>query len=179
MTYIELNSKERIMLEHITSNSLDARLVLRAYALIWLDEGESVDQIAQHLSVSRQTVYNWALRFQQRQDFDLLARLSDAPRSGRPPTAKGIIDSLIDEVISSDPRQLGYNSTVWTAPLLVYYLSAEYQIEVSSDSVSRAISRLRVKWKRPRHTLAMRTTTWRQAKGGLKRGFSTSSEQSL
>lgn len=179
MTYIELNSKERIMLEHIISSSLDARHLMRAYALIWLDEGESVDGIAQHLSVSRQTIYNWAIRFQQCQDLDLLARLSDAPRSGRPPTAKGIIDSLIEKVISSDPRQLGYNSKVWTAPLLVYYLSAEHQIEVSSDSVSRAISRLRVKWKRPRHILARRPSTWRQAKGGLKRGFSTSSEQSL
>jgi transposase len=166
MTYIELNGKQRVMLDHIISNSSDARQVMRAYALIWLDDGESVEEIAHQLQVSRQSIYNWALRFQQRQELDLDARLADATRSGRPCTAKGIIDSLIEEVIDSDPRQLGYHSTVWTAPLLVFYLSTKHEIEVSSDSVSRAITRLGIKWKRPRHTLALRSATWRQAKGG-------------
>lgn len=166
MTYLELNSKERYLLERILSDSLDARQVLRAYALIWLDEGDLVEEIAQRLSVSRQTIYNWVMRFQQRQDLDLSARLADAPRSGRPCTAKGIIDSLIEEVIDTDPRDIGYGSTVWTASLLVAYLHAEYKIEVSTDSVSLALARLKIRWKRPRHHLALRPDTWRQAKGG-------------
>jgi|SRR5215210_3439030 len=166
MTYLELNSKERILLEHIISDSLDARQLLRAYALIWLNEGDSVEQIAQRLSVSRQTIYNWAIRLHQRQDLDLSARVADAPRSGRPCTAKGIIDSLIEEVIDDDPRDRGYASTVWTAPLLVAYLRTKHAIEVSSDSVSLALARLKIRWKRPRHHLALRSDTWRQAKGG-------------
>jgi transposase len=166
MSYIELSSKEQIMLEHIISNSRDARQVLRAYALIWLDEGSSAQEVSQQLSVSRQSIYNWAVRFRQRKDLDLQSRVADAPRSGRPCTAKGIIDSLIEEVLDTDPRQLGYRSTVWTAPLLVVYLSKEHRIDVSSDSVSLALARLRVRWKRPRHNLALRPDTWRQAKGG-------------
>jgi transposase len=166
MTYIELNGKERIMLESIISSSSDARQVLRADALLWLDEGFSVDEVAQQLQVSRQSIYNWASRFQQRSDIERIKRLADASRSGRPCTAKGIIDSLIAEIIVLDPRQLGYRSTIWTAPLLVSYLSHQHQIDVSTDSVSRAIVRLRLQWKRPRHHLAMRSPTWRQAKGG-------------
>lgn len=166
MTYIELNGKERLMLESIISSSADPRQVLRAYALLWLDDGYSVDEVAQQLHVSRQSIYNWASRFQQRANVELIARLADASRSGRPCTAKGIIDSLIAEIIDLDPRQLGYRSTVWTAPLLVSHLSHQHQIDVSTDSVSRAIARLRIKWKRPRHHLAMRSPTWRQAKGG-------------
>jgi len=166
MTYIDLNSKERILLERIISDSKDVRQVLRAYALIWLDEGDAVEEISQRLSVSRQTIYNWAFRFQQRQDFDLSARVTDAPRSGRPCTAKGIIDPLIEEIIDSDPRTIGYGSTVWTTPLLVTYLSKEHNIKVSSDSVSLALARLSIRWKRPRHHLALRSNTWRQAKGG-------------
>src|SRR5207253_11358136 len=165
MTSMELNSKERVILEHLISASPDARQVMRAYALIWLDEGEPVDEIAQRLGISRQSVYNWALRVQQRDDSELHSRLADAPRSGRPCTAKGVIDSLVQEVIDTDPRQLGYRSTIWTAPLLVSYLSREQAIEVSADSVSRALTRLRIKWKRPRHHLALRSPTWRQAKG--------------
>ena len=174
MTYLELNSNERILLDHIISSSRDAREVRRAYALLWLNEGDSVEEIAHRFVVSRQSVYNWALRFQQREARELLPRLADAPRSGRPCTAKGVIDSLIEEVIDTDPRTLGYRSTVWTAPLLVVYLSHEHGIEVSSDSVSRAIARLRMKWKRPRHTLALRPEAWRQAQGGSKPGFSPS-----
>jgi transposase len=166
MTSIELNSKQRITLERIISASRDARQVLRAYALLWLDEGEPVDDVAQRLGVSRQSVYNWVWRFSHRDDDNLSLRLADAPRSGRPCTAKGIIDPIIDEIIAEDPRQLGYRSTVWTAPLLVAHLKSHHNIEVSIDSVALAIARLRIKWKRPRHHLAMRSPTWRQAKGG-------------
>jgi transposase len=166
MTSIELNSKQRFILEKIISAAHDARQVTRAYALLWLDEGDSVEEVAQRLGVSRQSIYNWAWRFFQRDNDDLSLRLADAPRSGRPCTAKGIIDPIIDSLIAGDPRQLGYRSTVWTAPLLVAHLKSEHGIEVSTDSVALAIARLRIKWKRPRHHLALRSPTWRQAKGG-------------
>jgi len=96
----------------------------------------------------------------------------DAARSGRPATAKGIIDPLIEAALELDPRQLGYHATVWTAPLLVFHLRQKHHQRVSYTSVRLAIVRLRIRWKRPRHTLALRPQTWRQAKGGLKGGFS-------
>src|SRR5512142_2566419 len=84
-----------------TSRSIlhSARECCRALAVLWLAEGETADQVAQLLYVSRQTVYNWAERFQQRQGLDLRSRLADDPRHGRPPSALGIIDPLIAEVI--------------------------------------------------------------------------------
>ena len=44
---------------------------------------------------------------------------STLPAAGRPPTASGVIDPLIAEVIDDDPRESGYRSTNWTAALLV------------------------------------------------------------
>jgi transposase len=166
MTEFILSDKERIRLQQVVSNSRDAHLVLRAYALLWLDDGDSISEIAQRLCVSRQSVYNWANRFHARASDEFLSRLADATRSGRPCIATGIIDPLIDAVIDFDPRQLGYRSTVWTAPLLVEYLRQHHQVSVSDDSVRLAIERLRIRWKRPRHRLALRSETWRQAKGG-------------
>ena len=166
MTDSILSRRERAKMQDLITHSHDARQTLRAYALLWLDDGESVPEIAQHLGVTRQTVYNWASRFQARTDLEITLRLLDAPRCGRPCTATGIIDPLIDAVIERDPRDLDYRSTVWTAPLLVEYLRDEHQLEVSDDSVRLAIARLRVRWKRPRHQLALRPKTWRQAKGG-------------
>lgn len=166
MTDFILSRSERAKMQDLIAHSHDARQTLRAYALLWLDDGESMPDIAQHLGVTRQTVYNWVRRFQARTDLEISLRLVDAPRCGRPCTATGIIDPLIDSVIERDPREFDYRSTVWTAPLLVEYLRDEHQVVVSDDSVRLAIARLRVRWKRPRHQLALRPQTWRQAKGG-------------
>jgi transposase len=166
MTDSILSRRERAKLQDLIAHPHDARQTLRAYALLWLDDGESVPEVAQRLGVSRQTVYNWASRFQARTGLALTSRLSDAPRCGRPCTAAGIIDPLIDSIIERDPREFDYRSTVWTAQLLVTYLRDEHHLVVSDDSVRLAIARLQVRWKRPRHHLALRPQTWRQAKGG-------------
>jgi transposase len=166
MTDSILSNKERRNLEALITQARDTRQALRAYALLWLDDGESVPEVARRLGVTRQTVYNWMSRFQRRASLDMATRLLDAPRCGRPCTACGIIDPLIDAVIDTDPRELDYRSTVWTARLLVRYLRDEHELIVSDDSVRAAIARLQIRWKRPRHRLALRPQTWRQAKGG-------------
>src|SRR5215210_3263500 len=164
MASVMLSTRQRIELETFMLHTPSAKERCRAQAVLWLDEGETADQVAELLHVSRQTVDNWAGRYLQRQGLDISSRLADAPRPGRPPTALGVIDPLIAEVIDTDPRNLGYHSTVWTAPLLGEYLKQVHGIEVSRKSISLAIARLRFRWKRPRHHLAQRSETWRQAK---------------
>jgi transposase len=166
MTSITLSDRLRRELEDLLTHIPSAKERCRAQAVLWLAEGESVEQVAELLHISRQTVYNWTERFEQRQGLDLRSRLADAPRPGRPPTALGVIDPLIAEVIDGDPRDLGYHSTVWTAPLLCEYLKQVHGIAVSRKSVSSAIARLGIRWKRPRYQLARRPETWRQSKGG-------------
>jgi transposase len=146
----------------------DATQLRRAQGLLWLDDGQAVAAVADLLLVSRQTVYHWIESFRERTDLDVADRLLDAPRSGRPATALGIIDPLIDAVIDGDPRDYGYRATVWTAPLLQRYLGEAHGLETSGKSVRRAIARLGIRWKRPRHRLGLRPATWRQAKGGSK-----------
>lgn len=166
MDDFSLSREERAQLQTLVAHTHDARQALRACALLWLDDGESASEVARRLGVTRQTVYNWAGRLELHDESEVAARLSDAPRCGRPCTATGIIDPLIDAVIERDPRELDYRSTVWTASLLVAYLRDEHGLAVSDDSVRLAIARLSIRWKRPRHRLALRPATWRQAKGG-------------
>lgn len=166
MTDLELSISERQALEQLIAHTHDARLLRRAYTLLWLDDGESVAEIAEHWHVSRQSVHNWVDRYAECPTGDLVVRLSDAARSGRPCTAHGVIDPLIDAVIDTDPHTFGYRSTSWTAALLVRYLTDVHQLVVSCQSVRLAIARLRIRWKRPRHQLALRPATWRQSKGG-------------
>lgn len=165
MAPFALSARRRSDLEVILTHTPSARQRCRAQALLWLAEGAGAGEVAELLHVSRQTVYNWVSEYHERAELPLAERLRDAPRPGRPLTAGGI-DPLIAEVIDSDPRELGYRSTVRTAPLLSRYLHDRHRIAVCDRTVSRAIARLGIRWKRPRHHLARRPDTWRQSKGG-------------
>jgi transposase len=166
MAVVKLKAREVIQLEELVLTATDSRQLKRAQALLWLDAGESVEEIADRLQITQQSVYNWIARFVGRAEVEMAGRVADGPRSGRPRTTLEIIDPLIDQVIDRDPRTLGYNSTIWTAALLQHYLATAWQRKVSTKSVSRALTRLRIGWKRPRHQLALRDPYWRQAKGG-------------
>jgi transposase len=167
MARLSLSQRQRGELEQLVSHTPLAKERCRAQALLWIAEGADVAEVAELLQVSRQTIYNWLSRFQERAQLDLRARLLDAPRLGRPRAASGTIDERVAAVIDDDPRKFGYHATVWTAPLLSRYLHDHHGIEVSERTVGRAIDRLGIVWKRPRHELDLRPKTWRQSKGGL------------
>jgi transposase len=166
MALVSFSPRQRLELEYLASHNPVAQERCRAQALLWLEEGESAEQVAEALRVSRRTIYHWVDRLDDRDGLNLKQRLADAPRPGRPRTGDGGVDSWIAEVIDSDPRALDYHQTVWTAPLLVRYLHDHHEVEVSRKTVSRAIARLSIRWKRPRHHLGRRPETWRQSKGG-------------
>lgn len=170
MALFKLTKPQCQALVDLAGHTCDATTLRRAQALLWLDDGERVVEVSERLSVSRQVIYQWIALYRRDTSVDLETQLAVGMRSGRPPTVKGIIDPLIDEVIDHDPHTFDYNSTVWTAPLLSDYLQSQHCLSASVSSVKLAISRLGIRWKRPRHHLSLRPQTWRQAKGGLKRG---------
>lgn len=172
MTPFRLNYRERQGLENLMRHATEAMALRRTQALLWLDGGESVQQVADRLRVSRQAVYKWLAHFQARQTFALQTRVAPGRHSGRPRTVHGVIEPLINAVIDRNPREWGYQATGWTAPLLVQYLAEVHQLRVSRASVSLALVRLRIRWKRPRHQLTRRSPTWRQAKGGSNAAWS-------
>jgi transposase len=165
-----LTKRERQRVEEGAAHTDEAKALRRAQALLWCEGGETTREVATRLGVSQRTIFNWGARFQERRGLETPSRLGDGPRSGRPRTALEVIDPLLDGLIEQDPRELGSRAAVWTAPLLRHYLETEQGIRVSRQSVSLALARLRVRWKRPRHHLALRSPTWRQAKGGSSEG---------
>jgi transposase len=170
MTHIVLSPEEHRFLVDLARHTFQAQILRRVQALLWLGAGESIPTIAARLQVTCRTIYYWAAHFQAAQPVLTMSQLVPRPRSGRPRTAHGVIDPLIAAVIDCDPRDLGYRSTVWTAPLLQQYLWEEHDLTVSRQSVSLAIDRLGLRWKRPRHRLVRRMPTWRQATGGSNAG---------
>jgi hypothetical protein len=90
----------------------DPRQLHRAQALLWLHEGDTVDEGATRLFVMPRTIFRWLRRVHERQTLALPARLADGPRSGRPTTVHDIIDTRTKVVIDSDPQPLGYHAVV-------------------------------------------------------------------
>jgi len=143
MSLLALSLQERGVLEQLISPIVLTNEVRRAQALLWIDEGERPQVVAERLRVSRQTVYNWAMRFKrQRGRLDIPARLADEKRSGRPGVFPPIIDPLIKAVFSHEPLEYGYEAHRWTPALLVHYLRDMHHIPVCRASVSLALKRL-------------------------------------
>ena len=55
---VDLSPDERRELEHIVKHERDARMVKRAQALLWLNEGEKITVITHRLRVRRRMIYN-------------------------------------------------------------------------------------------------------------------------
>ena len=143
MSLVALSTQERGVLEKLMTPTALTTEVRRAQALLWLDEGESPQAIAERLHVSRQTVYNWVTRFKrQRGAVDIPSCLADEKRSGRPGVFPPIIDPLIVEVIDREPLEFGFESHHWTPTTLTHYLRDVHHIPVCRASVSLALRRL-------------------------------------
>ena len=85
---IKLSYKERSELEYLRTLRIESWQYQRALALLLLDQGESVEEVAEQLFVSRQVIYKWVSWFEQRSALSPADRLLDSARSGRPVTAK-------------------------------------------------------------------------------------------
>jgi transposase len=162
MRDFRLTAPQRVALRRLAKASPDAREVRRALALLDLDGGESVTDVAGRYGVSRETVYQWAARLDT-------AGLRDAPRSGRPPRAGEAAERLLRAALPTDPHRHGYHHPAWTTPLLQRHLRRQ-GVEASGTTIRRALRRLGYRWKRPPFVLSRRDPHWCQAKGGSSAG---------
>jgi transposase len=155
MSVVTLSPQEKAALEQVAAGAVLQPSARRAQALLWLAGGRSIPDVAKSLAVSRQTVYNWLRSFQlRRRDADILASLTDKPRSGRPtrrprmpalPTPEAL-DQMISSIINRDPRECGYRSILWTTMLLQQYLREVYSVKVTVAGVRSALTRLETRW---------------------------------
>ena len=81
---VQLSYRARLTLETIAQGSASGREVRRVQALLWLATGESVQEVARRLTVSRQMIYALVDRYESRRDLPILARIQDADHPGRP-----------------------------------------------------------------------------------------------
>ena len=142
MPTIKLTSAEREELKKLVRYGEDRKVSLRARALLALDEGGKPTRVAESFGVSRSTVYEWLQRYRQANGEALRLRLRDQPRPGRPQIKITKVKTLLPSLLKSDPRTLGYLSSEWTNSLLQEHFEKRHQLEVSRETIRRALIQL-------------------------------------
>jgi transposase len=110
-----------------------------------------VDEVASIIGGRRRAVYYWMHRYLDHHRVD---DLCDASRTGRPWMAAQITEARILRELGRDPLKLGYNTTVWTVPLLASHLSRRYHSQITPRTLRRRMKEIGLRWKRPRHFYA-------------------------
>jgi transposase len=151
MNGIHLTAKEQQQLERTLHTTHDARLYRRTLALLECSRGRQVKDVAQALGVTRQSIHNWAVRFQQQHTAQAL---TDGPRPGRPRHADDRVETLLRALLTITPERCGYQAKYWTAPLLCDQVRKNLQVECCDVTLRLCLRRMGYRWKRPRYVLA-------------------------
>ena len=93
--------------------------------------------------------------------------LADTPRSGRPLAAKSVTAARIKRELRRNPLRLGYQTTVWTVPLLAKHLSRLYGCALSPYTLRRRMRAMGLRCKRPHYFYEEKEPHQAQKKGRL------------
>jgi transposase len=131
--------------------SPSAFTVRRSQILLKSHEGQKPKAIAQSLYWSDQTV-RVAIHAFNREGLDCLAEKSHARHDQAPLIDKRGCERL-RELVRLSPRTFGYETSVWTRPLLAQQLQQEGHTSraVSVTSISNALARVGISWRRAKH----------------------------
>lgn len=111
--------------------------------------GHDLPTIARWSGRSEVTVCQWLSHFLS----GGIAALADAPRSGRPPKADAAYRALLEQTVTTPPRDLGLPFDVWTSPQLSTYLADETGVTIAPGWLRVLLARQRFVCGRPKHTL--------------------------
>jgi transposase len=151
MSKLGLTSQERRQLRRHLHQTSDARLYRRLVAILQVDQGTPVNELARLLNVTAQSIYNWIDRYRQERQ---VADLVDQYGIGRPTLWTEERLAWLRALLESSPEQWGYFANDWTVPLLQEQLRHCTGQALSEDTVRRELHRLGYVWKRGRYLLA-------------------------
>jgi transposase len=150
MSEFALTPARRRRLQQQLKYTQDARVYRRTLAILQVDQGIPINQVAHLLGVTRQSIYNWIDDYCQDHD---PAALADAQRIGRPRFWTEDLQGQLQNLLGQSPEQLGYPAVNWTIPLLREQLGRSTGQWPSEDTLRRQLHRLDYVWKRPRYVL--------------------------
>lgn len=150
---LRLTREEREELQRISrSDDEPSRSRQRAAIILMSAEGFGAKAIGNALGVGKRTVRRTRRRW-RREAFD---GLYDAARPGRPRQATAKSLRLLDRIVRTDPRNLGFAFCHWTAPRLAEYLSLRTEVGLSEDRVRDLLKARGFVWRKTKLTIRNR-----------------------
>ena len=143
-----LTAAQRRRLERELALARDAAFFRRVFALLEIDAGRPLEEVARQLRVSVRSVYRWIERHRTHPS---LEGLRHQPGQGRPLRW----DKLLPAVLARCPKDFGYVATGWTVPLLQQVLAqGRPEPVLSEDRLRRRLHERGYVWQRFRYVLA-------------------------
>src|SRR5262249_32613048 len=115
MQQLDLTRKERSRLEKQLKTASRVPAFRRTFALLEINQGNSVAEVARMLRVTRKAIYNWVRRYTSARN---PSTLIDRPRSGRPTFWSEDHQAILDEALGHCPDDWDYRAVNWTVALL-------------------------------------------------------------
>lgn len=126
------------------------RVATRLHAVALNMEGKSAPEIAKILKVHRTKVCHWFHRWQE----DSIKGLLEGHRAGRPQRLSQEQHQTLADILDSGPVAYGFNSGVWTCPMVCRIIEDEFSIRYHPAHVSRILHELEFSVQRPKKILA-------------------------
>jgi transposase len=154
MIKVDINKDQQKELEQFR-RLVSSRDSEKALIVLLSAEGKKVSDIAITLKRNPHTVRDWLKRYNTLGIKGLYRKYSP----GRPSEKRSKIKAHICKILNSSPVEHGYRDQVWSVPLIVYDAASKLGLNVSSDTVTRALNSLGYSYKRPTKTVPARAPT--------------------
>jgi transposase len=147
-----LTAAQRRRLERELVLARDAAFFRRVFALLEIDTGRPLEEVARQLRVSPRSLYRWIERYHTHAS---LEGLRHQPGQGRPRLWDERLEALLPAVLARCPREFGYLATGWTVPLLQQVLAqGRPEPALSEDTIRRGLHEHGYGWQRFRYVLS-------------------------
>jgi transposase len=147
---VHLTAKQRFRLRQLLRTTADLDLYRRSLALLQLDQGKTVTEVAGMLGVSRRTVHRWVGSYW---DDPGSRSLTPHHSTGRPSQWDEDARAILRGTLHQPPDHFGYQATGWTVRLLQTHLDRWGLTDLSDTTLRRQLHVLGYVWKRPRYVL--------------------------
>jgi transposase len=131
------------------------RVGIRFNAIALNMEGKPAPEIASALKVHRSKVSIWLQNYQQ----EGIDGLLEGYRPGRPQELSEKQYQVLSDILDSGPIAYGFNSGVWTCPMVARVIEEEFSVSYHPAHVSRILHKLKFSVQRPQRLLAKADAT--------------------
>ncbi len=145
-----LNEQELQAIETALRHDKRPEVRQRCTAIRLLHLEHKPEEVAKMQAVSQPTIYGWFKRWKS----GGIESLANKPRSGRPPKADDEYSLALEEVIEKEPKELGYDFTIWTVERLRLHLEKKTGISLSEARLRALIKRKGYRYRRPKYDLS-------------------------